>query len=86
MIYQPDTTLKNNFLRFSKVKSIALFTLELVHKVGWFAVGRGGDEISMAGVGASEWLGGDVDGTSLAAGTVAGEHSGLTETFVNGEI
>ena len=30
------------------------------------------DGISKAGVGAGERLGGDVDGTSLAAGTVAG--------------
>ena len=43
--------------------------MELVHKVGCV------DGISKAGVGASERLGGDVDGTCLAAGTVAGEGS-----------
>ena len=49
--------------------------MELVHKVGRFAVGEGGDEISKAGVGAVERLGGDVDGTSLGAVKVAGEGS-----------
>ena len=33
----------------------------------------GGDGISEAGVGAGERLGRDVDETSLAAGTIAGE-------------
>ena len=46
------------------------FTLELVYKVGGFAVGKGGDGINEAG----ERLG-DVDGTSLAAGTVAWDGS-----------
>ena len=49
------------------------FTLELVYQVRGFAVGKGGDGIS--GVGAGERLGGDVDGTHLAEGTVAGEGS-----------
>ena len=39
------------------------------------SVGKDGDGISKTGVGASERLGGDVDLTSLAAGTVAGEGS-----------
>ena len=43
----------------------------MVHQFGGFAVSKGGDGISKAGVGA----GGDVDGTCLAAGTVAGEVS-----------
>ena len=47
----------------------------MVYHVGGFAVGKGGDGISEARVGAGERLGGDVDGTSLAAGTVAGEGS-----------
>ena len=49
--------------------------MELVHKVGRFAVRKGGDGVSMAGVGAGKRLGGDVDGTSLAMGRVAGEGS-----------
>ena len=60
---------------FSNVKSLTFFTLELVYKVGRFAVGKGGDGISKAGVRASERLGGDVDGTCLTAGMVAGEGS-----------
>ena len=51
---------------------MTFFTLELVHQVRRFAVGKGGDGISKAGVGAGERLGGDVVETSLAAGTVAG--------------
>ena len=50
-----------------------IFTLKLVHQVRRFAVGKGGDGISKASVGAGEQLGGDMDGTGLAAGTVAGE-------------
>ena len=46
--------------------------MELVQKVGRFAIGKGGDGISKAGVGTSERLGGDVDGTCLAAGTIQG--------------
>ena len=49
--------------------------MELVYKVGEFAVGQGGHGISEAGVGTGERLGRDVNGTSLAAGTVAGEGS-----------
>ena len=49
--------------------------MELVYKVGGFAVSKGGDGISEAGVGDDERLGRDVDGTHLAAGTVAGEGS-----------
>ena len=45
----------------------------MIYKVGGFAVGKGGDGMSEAGVGAGERLGRDVDGTRLAAGTVAGE-------------
>ena len=40
--------------------------MELVYQVGGFAVGKGGDGISEAGVGAGERLGGDVDGACLA--------------------
>ena len=54
-------------------KASHFFTLELVYQVGGFAVGKGGDGINEAGVG--ERLGRDVDGTRLAAGTVAGEGS-----------
>ena len=49
--------------------------MELVYEVGGFAVGKGGEGISEAGVGAGERLGRDVDGTSLAANTVEGEGS-----------
>ena len=45
--------------------------MELVHHFGRFAVGKGDDGISKAG----ERLGGDVDGTGLAVGTVGGEGS-----------
>ena len=51
---------------FSNVKCFTFLTWELVNKVGRFAVGKGGDGISKVSVGASERLGGDVDGTSLA--------------------
>ena len=46
--------------------------MQLVHQVRRFAVGKGGDGISKAGVAAGEQLGGDVDGIGLAAGTVEG--------------
>ena len=49
--------------------------MELVHQVRRYAVGKGGDGISKTCVGAGERLGRDVDGTHLAAGTVAGEGS-----------
>ena len=60
---------------FPNIKSFTFYTLELVCGVGGFAVGKGDNGISEAGVGAGERLGRDVDGTSLAAGTVAGEGS-----------
>ena len=62
-------------IHFSNIICIAFFTLELVHKVGQFTFGKGGDGISQLGVRASERLGEDVDGTCLAAGTDAGEGS-----------
>ena len=46
--------------------------MELVYKVGGFAVGKGGDGISETNVGAGERLCGDMDGSCLAVGTVAG--------------
>ena len=52
-------------LTVSNVKNFTFFTLELVHQVRRFAVGKSGDGISKAGVGAGERLGGDVDGTGL---------------------
>ena len=45
----------------------------MVHQVRRFSVGKGGDGISKASVGAGERLSGDVDGTGLAVGKVAGE-------------
>ena len=45
---------------------------------------KGGDGISKAGVGAGERLGGDVDGTRLAAGTVAGEGSTCSDGGARG--
>jgi len=45
----------------------------LIYKVGGFAVDKGGDGMSEAGVGAGERLGRDVDGTRLAADTGTGE-------------
>ena len=60
---------------FPNVKSFTVFTLELVYEVGGFSVSKGGDGISEAGVGAGERLGGDVDGTCLAAGMVAAKGS-----------
>ena len=64
-------TFREHLTSFPNVKSFTFFTLELVYQVGGFAVGKVGDGISEAG----ERLGGDVDGTRLAAGTVAGEGS-----------
>ena len=49
--------------------------MELVCEVRRFAVSKGGDGISKAGVGAGERLGGDVDGTGLAVGRVEGKES-----------
>ena len=46
----------------------------------WFTVSKVDDGIGQVGVTASEWLGGDVDGTCLAGGTVVGE-----ESFQGGE-
>ena len=68
-------TFKEHLTRFSNVKSFTFFTLKLVYKVGGFAVGKGGDGISEAGVAAGERLGRDVNGTSFAVGMVAGEGS-----------
>ena len=51
------------------------FTLESVHQIRRFAVCKGGDGISKAGVGVGERFGGDVDGTGLAADMVAGKVS-----------
>ena len=39
---------------FPNVKSFTFFTLELICKVGGFVVGKGGDGINEAGVGAGE--------------------------------
>ena len=52
------------------------FTLELVYQVGGFAVGKGGDGISEASVGAGERLGGDVNGTCLAVEGSTGSGGG----------
>ena len=71
----PIYTFREHLTCFPNVKSFTFFTLELVYQVGRFAVGKGGDGISEAGVGGGERLGGDVDGTCLAAGTFAGEGS-----------
>ena len=71
----PINTFREHLTCFPNVKSFIFFTLELVYQVGGFAVGKGGDGISKAGVRANEPLGGDVDGTCLAAGTVVGEGS-----------
>ena len=71
----PINTFREHLTCFPNVKSFTFFTLELVYQVGGFAVGKGGDGISEAGVGAGERLGGDVVGTCLAAGTVAGKGS-----------
>ena len=68
-------TFRDHLTSFSNAKSFTFFTLELVHQVKRFAVGKGGDGISKACVGAGERLGGAVDGTGLAASTVAGEGS-----------
>ena len=71
----PINTFREHLTYFPNVKSFTFFTLELVYQVGGFAAGKGDDGISEAGVRAGERLGGDVDGTCLAAGTVAGEGS-----------
>ena len=71
----PINTFREHLTCFPNVKSFTFFILELVYQVGGFAVGKGGDEISETGVGADERLGGDVDGTCLAASMVAGEGS-----------
>ena len=71
----PINTFREHLTCFPNIKSFKFFTLELVYEVGGFAVGKGGDGISEAGVGAGERLGRNVDGTRLAAGTVAGEGS-----------
>ena len=57
---------------FLQCKSITFLILKLVHQVGGFKVNKGSDGISQVGVWPSEWLGGDVDGTCLAVGKVAG--------------
>ena len=64
----PINTFREHLTGFSNVKSVSFFTLELVYKVGGFAVDRGG-------AGAGERLGRDVGGTRIAAGSVAGEGS-----------
>ena len=71
----PINTFGEHLTHFSNVKCFTFFTLELIYNVGMFAVDKGGDGISEAGVGAGERLCGNVDGTRLAAGTVAGEGS-----------
>ena len=57
----PINTFRGHLTSFPSVKSFTFFTLELVYKVGGFAVGKGGDGISKAGVGTGERLGGDVE-------------------------
>ena len=52
--------------------------------VGRFAICKDGDGISEAVVGTSERLAGGVDGTSLAAGTVAGEGSTCSDGGARG--
>jgi len=69
----PIDTFREHLTCFPYIKSFTCFTLELVYKVRGFANSKGGDGISEASVRAAERLGGDVDGTCLAAGTVAGE-------------
>ena len=54
-------TFREHLTHFSNVKSFTFFTLELVYKVGGFAVSKDGNGISEAGVGAGKRLGGDVD-------------------------
>ena len=71
----PISTFREHLTYFPNVKSFTFFTLQLVYEVGGFAVGKGGDGIIEASVGAGERLGRDVDGTRLAAGTVLGEGS-----------
>ena len=50
----PINTFREHLTCFPNVKSFRLFTLELVYQVGGFAVGKGGDGISEAGVGISK--------------------------------
>ena len=68
----PIYTFREHLTRIYNVKCFTFFTLELV---GGFAVGKSGDGISEAGVGAGERLGRDVSGACLAIGTVARERS-----------
>ena len=56
-------TFKEHLTYFSNVKSITFLTLELVHQVGGFRIGKDGDGISQVCLRASERLGGDVNGT-----------------------
>jgi hypothetical protein len=50
----PIYIFREHLTHFSNVKCFTFFTLELIYKVGRFAVGKGGDGISEAGVGAGE--------------------------------
>ena len=50
----PINTFREHLTRFSNVKCFKFFTLELVQKFGRFAVGKGADGISKAGVEAGE--------------------------------
>ena len=68
----PINTFREHLTCFPNVKSFTFFTLELEYQVEGLAVDKGGDGISEAGVGAGERLCGNVDGTRLAVGTVAG--------------
>ena len=53
----PISTFREHLTRFSNVKCFAFFTLELVYKVGRFAIGKGGNGISEAGVGlVNDWV------------------------------
>ena len=54
----PINTFREHLTCFHNVKSFTIFTLELVYKVEGFAVGKGGDGISEAGVGTGDdWVG-----------------------------
>ena len=50
----PINTFRGHLTCFPNIKSFTFFRLELVYQVGGFAVGKGGDGISEAGVGAGE--------------------------------
>ena len=63
----PLNSFREHLTRFSNVKSFTFFTLELVYEVGGFTVGKGGEGISEAGVGAGERLGRDVDTLMLCS-------------------